>query len=530
MTKRRANLCHASLLLLASCAFDVPVGTSGSPQPTDTSPPSDLTERPTASLAALAGLGPSPAPRAATKPKPEPQADPDIVAQADDDWPQLGNTPARTAASDKTSLSATALLMPRWKRALPNVTGTPVIWGGVAYFGDWDGAFHAAHIEDGRELWTTDVGTLGRGVVSSAQVTEQTLFAADRHGTVYALERSSGKLLWKNALAEHAATRIWSSPSVLNKTLVIGLSSFAQSAGTPPPQTIVGIDTETGATLWSNDAADVSALQGTLGGSPELAMWSTATFDPARGLALLCHGRSDAALVGWDVLVAIDYRTGVIKYVVPLEAPGEPTPGGTAPFDNDGSFHPDSAPLLFSTDPAGGPSHDVVGVASRSGVFRAHSRDTGAPVWLAPIPEQDGVKIALDEVRGLMVPAAFANGTVYSAYSAFPNSTHFMAIEGSSGKVLWTRHVHAGFALGALALAKDAVLATIADFELPEDRGGSLLFLNAHDGSIAQSYAAFAPGRFAGGIALSGNIVALGSAGSFQASGSSQGAIVTLAY
>src|SRR4029453_44121 len=103
--------------------------------------------------------------------------------------------PAETQISPDT----VAQLAPRWHvDGLSAVTGTPGVVDGVAYFGAWRGGFHALRTSDGTQIWSR---RLGSPIRPSALVAGDRVYAAESNGTLTAMRRDTGDVVWSARLA-----------------------------------------------------------------------------------------------------------------------------------------------------------------------------------------------------------------------------------------------------------------------------------------------------------------------------------------
>ncbi len=76
---------------------------------------------------------------------------------------------------------------------LADVDGAPVLDGNVLYATSYKNSTIAMDGPSGRILWTADHGGMGRAAVSPSAV-----IVADKDGVIWALDKTSGSVLWKN--------------------------------------------------------------------------------------------------------------------------------------------------------------------------------------------------------------------------------------------------------------------------------------------------------------------------------------------
>lgn len=95
-----------------------------------------------------------------------------------------------------------------------DVVGFPALQGREVCAGAYQGRVACFESADGRQLWAQDLSTT-TGVATDAAYA----FAADERGTVHAIDRSSGKTVWKQ---ERLAFRQLSQPEPLGDAVAVG--------------------------------------------------------------------------------------------------------------------------------------------------------------------------------------------------------------------------------------------------------------------------------------------------------------------
>src|SRR5947209_6496283 len=121
-----------------------------------------------------------------------------------------------------------------------SISTQPIEVNGLVYWGSWDGNEYAADLH-GSKIWATYLGQTNdnhcrpteAGVASTATVVNITIgsatsvvFVAGGDANFYALNASTGAILWHTPLGTPPATFIWSSPTYSNGNIYIGVSSF----------------------------------------------------------------------------------------------------------------------------------------------------------------------------------------------------------------------------------------------------------------------------------------------------------------
>src|SRR6202011_5309190 len=113
----------------------------------------------------------------------------------------------------------------------------PTILNGVAYWGDWTGNEHATNVTTNVDLWATNLGATTppaangclpteAGVVGTATLARvgstTVVYVPGGDGAFYALNASTGAVIWRTSLGAPPDWFIWSSPAITSDSLYIG--------------------------------------------------------------------------------------------------------------------------------------------------------------------------------------------------------------------------------------------------------------------------------------------------------------------
>jgi len=163
-----------------------------------------------------------------------------IASASASDWPTYLHDAQRTAASGDTTLSTAnvARLTKRWSYATGGIiaAGATVV-NGVAYIGSWDGYEYALDAASGALKWKTFLGITRAssncfpstiGVSSVATVQDGVVYVGGGDTYWYALDATTGTVLWKVYSGDNSATGghyNWSSPLIYNGYAYIGIAS-----------------------------------------------------------------------------------------------------------------------------------------------------------------------------------------------------------------------------------------------------------------------------------------------------------------
>lgn len=455
-----------------------------------------------------AGQSPDAAPDAApdVAVEAQPDAAPDAAPPdatplpAPPDWPLWTADRANTRARiDDRTLDAERVqrLEPVWSIDGPGATSTPVVLDGVVYTGLWDGRVLALDATTGAERWAVELGE-DHVVDASLAVHGDTVYAPTGGGDLVALDRDTGDSRWRVRTDEHAATHLYSSPTVVDvggRTLVvIGVASIELTQVLPDYTfrgSVVAYDAADGSEVWRFWATDDDETSGA-----GVSVWSSVAVDEATGVGYIGTGNTyeEPASPYSDALLALDLATGELLwhrqftegdvYVV-----FRPPPQG--PDADVGA-----TPNLFTID-----GRPVVGVGDKAGVYSVLDRMTGETVWARELPEGS-------PLGGIMVSAAVAEGRVFvtaNVWQEIPNfdsdantATAF-ALDAATGETVWETPLPAP-SFGAVSVTGDLVwLTTVRGMVHALDRSdGRIVWQRAVGESVASGVTATGEWLFAG--------------------------------
>jgi outer membrane protein assembly factor BamB len=158
-----------------------------------------------------------------------------------EDWPTYLHDAARSGASGDSILSTSnaGQLIPLWTyKTGGTIAAQAAIVGGTLYVGSWDGYEYALNASTGALLWKTSLGITtpssscsppSAGITSSAAVQNGVVYVGGGDSYWYALDATTGHVLWKVFTGNNSATGghyNWSSPLLYNGDAYIGVSSY----------------------------------------------------------------------------------------------------------------------------------------------------------------------------------------------------------------------------------------------------------------------------------------------------------------
>jgi polyvinyl alcohol dehydrogenase (cytochrome) len=421
-------------------------------------------------------------------------------------WPTNGHDLANTRSNPhETQISADNAhkLAVKWTYTTKgDVSATPAVVGGAAYFPDWGGYLHKVDAGTGRAIWSHRVsdytgisGSLSR---TSPTVVGDTLYIGDATTAVLlAVNATTGELRWSTTLDSHSRAVLTQAPVVHAGVVYQGVSSTESEAAGDPDYACCtfrgsanAIDAETGKVLWRRFTVPDNG--GVPGGYSGGAIWGTPAVDPRTMTIYFTTGQNyhvpqsvlDCQATGKqphecygadnriDSVLAIDMSTGRIKWASGAKrfdawnaacVPGLPPNNCPVSVGPDYDFGEGSH--LF-TIRSKGVDRLVVGAGQKSGEYWLLDARTGDVVWsAAPAPggkiggimwgtAYDGKRIYLNEANFDKKTYTMADGTVTDGSS-------FAALDPATGKVLWQiEDPSDGITWGALTAANGVLYAS----------------------------------------------------------------------
>jgi polyvinyl alcohol dehydrogenase (cytochrome) len=344
-------------------------------------------------------------------------------------WTLYGHDLSNTRfGADEREVNAgtVSTLRKRWSiDGLVGVTGTPVVSDGVAYFDDWTGEVRAVSAATGAPRWTTKIGGM---FVAAPAVTGDAVYAAVG-SALYKLDRATGAVEWKMVTDKNPYAQINASPVVVDGLVLQGTASFENIVNHEPYTfrgSIAAYDAQTGKLRWK-----FFTTKNTRDDGPGAGIWSTPAVDVRRGLLYVGTGQSLAPKTGplADSLLAIDYRTGVLKWSRQFTYPDVFSAGHPGGKDADVG----ASPNLWTSN-----GRDLVGAGDKGGTFHALDRDTGQVVWQTRLAPGGAF-------GGEIGSAAFVDGTLVATSNigvpgtnATTDTTKVFGLDPATGRILWS--------------------------------------------------------------------------------------------
>jgi polyvinyl alcohol dehydrogenase (cytochrome) len=226
----------------------------------------------------------------------------------------------------------------KWAFGFPGATAAiaqPTIVGGLVFVGGGDKVY-ALDAKSGCTRWVFATEANVRTAISFAPVSGMHLpssfpkqfgvFFGDLGANVYAVNATTGALVWKTKVEDHPAARITGAPILYSGVLYVPVSSIEEVTGSSPRYqcctfrgSVVALDAETGRQTWKAYTIPEpprptkrNAIGTQLYGPSGAAVWSAPTIDVQRRALYVATGDSysNPAAETSDAIVAFDLATG----------------------------------------------------------------------------------------------------------------------------------------------------------------------------------------------------------------------------
>jgi polyvinyl alcohol dehydrogenase (cytochrome) len=344
-------------------------------------------------------------------------------------WPFSGgnihNTRTALFADPELNPQTVAGLSVKWVfTTAGDVSATPTVEGRALYMPDWGGMLWKLDTETGAVIWSHKVSDYTGNPKSfsrtSPAIAGRAIIFGDQAGaTVMAVDKVTGRLLWKRVVDPLPSAWITGAPVVFGDRVYVGVASNeeALAASVPGFQVsfrgrAVSLDLATGAVRWEFSTVPEGYTGGAVVGGNlvidekrrSLYFGSGNNYSVPQAAAICLFASStvdeDRACLDpanyEDSILAVDLFDGHLKWVFHtlgfdvftgnclIGSPLCPKPAGP-------DFDFASAPNLFTVlrdsdsdddlDLGGAREQDMLGVGQKSGVYWALNPDDGSLIW-----------------------------------------------------------------------------------------------------------------------------------------------------
>ena len=398
-----------------------------------------------------------------------------------------GHSSDNAAATVITPANASALTHDwTWAPPAPTNPGqpagleaSPTVVNGVVYIGANTGTFYALNESTGKVLWSQFLGYVTQttcgplGIVATATVEPApgggplTVYVAGGDGYLYALNAATGAVDWKSVIGIPSTTVNdyfdWSSPTVVNGNIYVGVASNCD------------------APLVSGGLKEYSQATGALenfyhpypGHSTQPSIWSSAAVDPAGQNVFVTTGNGP----GGDSVSVVRLSASTLARQDAWQVP-------TTAHGPDSDFG--GSPTLF-TATLGGAATPMVGACNKNGTYYAWQQGNLAagPVWSDPIgtqytsgPQCDAA--AIWDGAHLYVAG---NQTIINGVS-YPGSVQM--VDPATGAPIWQRGI-IGPPIGSPTMDGAGVIAVTQYGYGTTAKSYDVILLNASTGAVLNS-------------------------------------------
>jgi len=416
------------------------------------------------------------------------------------DWPTYGYDNARdnfNVAETIITPSTAPQLKQKWSHAGGNgISDQIAAVSGNVYWGSWDGFVHASSASTGARVWSTFIGQTTDsscvpprvGVASSPTVVsvngQLEVFVGGGNANFYALNASTGSILWHTSLGPSPSTFIWDSPAVFNGSIYIGTSSFGDC---PLNQSkFFRLDPTNGSILNTFNIVPGGCTGGGLWGSP--------TIDEAAGTIFIATGNTGSCgsseIYGFALVKLSASNLSVLDH---FQLPSSQRPG-------DSDFG--STPTLFTSS-----TGLMVGVANKNGKYYAFNRNNIAagPVWTDQVASGGNCPQC---GNGSISPSAWDGHNLYigggkTSISGSSCMGSVRKVNPDNGSYIWQHCMGNGPVLGSVTATASGVVAA--------SQGNTVIVMNASTGAtVARLHDLLAGSKLYDGPSISNGALFVG--------------------
>ncbi len=387
----------------------------------------------------------------------------------------LENTRFQTEARAGLTASQTPRLKLKWAFGFPNTfvaNGQPTIVGGRVFVPSANRNVYSLNAKSGCQYWSFEAESPVRTAISIVTLrgerTQQVALFGDRQANVYAVDASSGELLWKTHVDQHPHAGITGAMEYYEGRVYLPVVASEEGTAMNPTYeccsargALVALDALTGKQIWKTytiaeepQRIKKSSAGVQVWGPSGASIWSAPTIDVERKIIYAGTGDnfSSPATKTSDAVIAIDMETGKIRWSKQLTeadvynmACEEGPSKANCPDQTGPDFDIGASPILVKL--AGGKR--VLLISQKSGV--AHGLDPdkeGEILWQTRVGHggplggiqwgsaSDGKNMYVAVSDIMFLQKAFAKGAKLVADPKVGGG--LFALDAASGKKVWT--------------------------------------------------------------------------------------------
>lgn len=244
----------------------------------------------------------------------------------------LNNSRFQPAAVAGMTAGQVPRLKLKWAFGFPGASAAnaqPTVVGGLLFVGGGDRKVRALDAKSGCTLWTYATEAPVRTAITFGPLkgTDQfAVFFGDVRANAYAVNATTGALIWTTKVEDHPAARITGTPTLFSGILYVPVSSIEEATGSQASYecctfrgSVVALEAATGGLIWKSytitDAPQPTtknAVGTQLFGPSGASVWSAPTIDVQRQALYIATGNSysNPPADTSDAILALDLRTG----------------------------------------------------------------------------------------------------------------------------------------------------------------------------------------------------------------------------
>jgi polyvinyl alcohol dehydrogenase (cytochrome) len=249
----------------------------------------------------------------------------------------LANTRSQGAAQAGLSAADVPKLKLKWAFAFPNTFvayGQPVIVGGRIFVPSANRKVYALDARTGCEYWSFEAQAPVRAAITIATVRgeqiRQVAFFGDQRANAYAVDASSGELLWKTRVEDHPMAKVVGAPQYAAARLYVPITDAEEGPAMNPKfecctgrGALVALEALTGKQIWKTYTIAEKAhptIKNSAGtqmwGPSGASIWSAPTVDLEHKMIYASTGDnfSSPATKTSDAVLAFDLDTGKLLW------------------------------------------------------------------------------------------------------------------------------------------------------------------------------------------------------------------------
>ena len=379
----------------------------------------------------------------------------------------------RFIPADVAGLSAADLprLKLKWAFAFPNaqrIRSQPTIALGSVFIGSQNGTVYSLDKKTGCVRWSFRASAEVRTPViiqtKGAGAKERPIaYFADLIARVYAVEATTGKLLWVHKIDEHPNATVTGAPVLYQDRLYVPVSSLEVTSAADPAYpccsfrgSVVALDPKTGREVWRTYSIDEAPKEigKTKVGTPILApsgapIWNSPSIDTGTGILYVGTGEnySSPANDRSDALLALDLKTGKMLWhrqkttndAWNVACMMENNPN--CPTENGPDFDFGAGTIVAQSSTG----KSILLAGQKSGdVYALDLTDQGRPLWRNKVGRggiQGGVHFGMALAgRTLFVPISdMSNPEAETNLHSLPSKAGLYAVDIDTGRLIWSQ-------------------------------------------------------------------------------------------